>query len=353
MFRKLIKQSETSFHLTVASHGRREFLARSACMAGGVLLGGTWMSEANAAGSLTLKATHGSGLCNCPFFLVKERNLAQGVSLDFVATPTNADIAALFGAGAVDVSVMPYTNLMTLYDAGAPIKVVAGSGVQGCVIVAQPGITSAAQLRGKTIGTFQADTLEMLPYDYLKKSGMSFADVKVRYFGTSPELAQAFISGNIDAMCHIEPYATQALKSRPGSVMLSNGVDVYGANYSDCVLAVREPLLHENRNAVKALIKAMMVAQHQEELDCASAVKDTVGKYFKTSYEATLDAATKQPAMIDQRQNEGFILGRAQNLKDLRYIKKLPGKDMFDWGPLAEVIKENPDLYGQLQRKSA
>ncbi|WP_217694569.1 hypothetical protein, partial [Serratia marcescens] len=149
------------------------------------------------------------------------------------------------------------------------------------------------------------------------------------------------------------PYATQALKSRPGSVMLSNGVDVYGANYSDCVLAVRETLLHENRNAVKALIKAMMVAQHQEELDRASAVKDTVGKYFKTSYEATLDAAGKQPAMIDQRQNEGFILGRAQNLKDLRYIKKLPGKDMFDWEPLAEVIKENSDLYSQLQRKSA
>ncbi|WP_325095442.1 ABC transporter substrate-binding protein, partial [Burkholderia contaminans] len=167
--------------------------------------------------------THGTGLCNCPFFLVKERNLAQGVSLDFVTTPTNADIAALFGAGVVDVSVVPYTNFMTLYDAGAPIKIVAGSGVQGCVIAAQAGITSAEQLRGKTIGTFQADTLEMLPYDYLKKAGLSFKDVKVRYFGTSPELAQAFIAGNIDAMCHIEPYATQALKSRPGSVNPAQG----------------------------------------------------------------------------------------------------------------------------------
>ncbi|SAK56920.1 ABC transporter substrate-binding protein [Caballeronia ptereochthonis] len=353
MFRKFIDGNAASLHLSALGHGRRDFLARGACLAGGAMLGGAWLTDAAAAGSVTLKATHGTGLCNCPFFLVKERNLAQGVALDFVTTPTNADIAALFGAGVVDVSVVPYTNFMTLYDAGAPIKVVAGSGVQGCVIAAQPGITSAEQLRGKTIGTFQADTLEMLPYDYLKKAGLSFKDVKVRYFGTSPELAQAFIAGNIDAMCHIEPYATQALKSRPGSVMLSNGVDVYGANYSDCVLAVREKLLHDNRDAVKALIKAMMVAQHQEEQDRAAAVKDTVGKYFKTSYDATLDAATKQPPMIDQRANEAFILGRAQNLKELRYIKKLPGKEMFDWGPLTEVIKENADLYGQLQRKSA
>jgi NitT/TauT family transport system substrate-binding protein len=353
MFRKFINRGEASFHLSAVSHGRRDFLARGACMAGGAMLGGAWLTEAAAAGSLTLKATHGTGLCNCPFFLVKERNLAQGVTLDFVTTPTNADIAALFGAGVVDVSVVPYTNFMTLYDAGAPIKVVAGSGVQGCVLAAQPGITSAEQLRGKTIGTFQADTLEMLPYDYLKKAGMSFKDVKVRYFGTSPELAQAFISGNVDAMCHIEPYATQALKSRPGSVMLSNGVDVYGANYSDCVLAVRGKLLHENRDAVKALIKAMMIGQLQEEQDRAAAVKATVGKYFKTSYDATLDAAAKQPPMIDQRKNESFILERAENLKELRYIKKLPGKEMFDWGPLTEVIKENAALYSQLQRKSA
>lgn len=332
---------------------RRQFLTRGACLAGGIALGGTYMGNALAAGGLTLKATHGTGLCNCPFFLVKERNLAQGVSLDFVVTPTNADIAALFGAGVVDVSVVPYTNFMTLSDQGAPIKIVAGSGVQGCVIVAQPGITSAAQLRGKTIGTFQADTLEMLPYDYLKKAGMGFADVKVRYFGTSPELAQAFISGNVDAMCHIEPYASEALRARPGAVKLSDGVDIYGPAYTDCVLAVHESVLKDHRDAVKALIKGMMVAQQQEEKDPAAAVKQTVGKYFKTSYEATLDAAGKQPGMIDQRRNQQFMLDRAKNLLALRYIKRQPGPEIFDWGPLNEVIRENPELHQSLKLKSA
>jgi NitT/TauT family transport system substrate-binding protein len=339
-----------------SSLDRRGFLHRAACV-GGAVLGSRFLcsSPAEAAGMLTLKATHGTGLCNCPFFLVKERDLAakDGVTLNFVNTPTNADIAALFGAGVVDVSVVPYTNFMTLYDAGAPVKIVAGSGAQGCIIVAQQGINSAKDLKGKTIGTFQADTLEMLPLDYLKKAGMSFADVKVRYFGTSPELAQAFIGGSIDAMCHIEPYATQALTSRKGAVRLSDGTDVYGPLYTDCVLAVRSKLIEQNRDAVKALIKAMMVAQGQEETDRAAAIKATTPKYFKTSYDAALDAATKQPAMIDQRKNQDFILGRAQNLKDLRYIKKLPDAGIFDWSMLNEVIKENPELYSSLKLKSA
>ena len=335
---------------------RRTLLARAACL-GGAAIGSRLLcaNPAEAAGVTTLKATHGSGLCNCPFFLVKERDLAKsdGVELNFVTTPTNADIAALFGAGVVDVSVVPYTNFMTLYDAGAPVKIVAGSGVQGCVIVAQAGIDNAHDLRGKTIGTFQADTLEMLPLDYLKAAGMSFADVKVRYFDTSPELAQAFIGGSVDAMCHIEPYATQALNSRKGAVKLSDGTDVYGPMYTDCVLAVRSKLIAENRPAVKALIKAMMVAQQQEEADRAAAVKQTTPKYFKTTVDAALDAATKQPAMIDQRRNQDFILGRAQNLKDLRYIKKIPTDAIFDWSMLNEVIAESPDLYASLKLKSA
>jgi NitT/TauT family transport system substrate-binding protein len=334
---------------------RRTLLARAACVGGAMAASRFLCTDAAAPVPITLKATHGTGLCNCPFFLAKEKDFAKpdGVSIDFVSTPTNADIAALFGAGAVDVSVVPYTNFMTLYDAGAPVKIVSGSGAQGCVIVSQAGINNAEDLRGKTIGTFQADTLEMLPLDYLKKAGMSFKDVKVRYFGTSPELAQAFIGGSIDAMCHIEPYATQALLSRKGAVKLSDGTDVYGPLYTDCVLAVRSKLIEENRPAVKALIKAMMMGQHFEETEREAAIHMTTPKYFKTTYDAALDASTKQPGMVDQRKNQDFILGRAQNLKDLRYIKTLPTADIFDWSMLNEVIKENPDLYGSLKLKSA
>ena len=341
-----------------SDNSRRGFL-KGASAAGVSLalpagLAGSLMAGAAHAATTTIKATHGSGLCNLAFFLVKKRDLAKadGVELDFVITPTNADIATLFGAGQVDMSVIPYSNFLTLYDAGAPVKIVAGAGVDGCILLAQEGIKSAADLRGKSIGTFQADTLEVLPYDYLKKAGMSFKDVKVRYFNTSPELAQAFIVGAVDAICHIEPYATQCLTSRKGSTVLSDGSDIYGANYSDCVLAVRTPLIEKNPKAVKAVIKAMMVAQGQVETDPDAALRDTIGTYYKTTMAAGKLASSKQPVMIDQRKNKQFILDRGQSMKELGYIKKLPPPAAIDWTLLEQVISENKALYAGLKLKS-
>ncbi|CAL76898.1 putative ABC transporter periplasmic substrate-binding protein [Bradyrhizobium sp. ORS 278] len=302
-----------------------------------------------------IKATHGSGFCNMGIFLAKERNLtvADGVELEFVVTPSNTEITTMFGAGLVDISMIPYSNFMTLYDAGAPVKIVAGGGVQGCIIVAKEGITSAADLKGKTFGTFQADTLEVLPYDYLKKAGLSFKDVDIKYLDTSPELAQAFMAGALDAICHIEPYATQCVQQRKGATVLSDGTDLYGKGYSDCVLAARVPLIEKNPAAVKAVIKALMVAQSQAEADKAAALKDTVGKYYKTSMEAAIDASSKQPIVVDQRSQTQFIIDRGVSMKELGYVKKLPDQGAFDWSLLEAVIADNKALYDGLKLKSA
>ena len=134
--------------------------------------------EAAAAGLTRIKATHGGGLCNLGIFIAKERKLAEkdGVDLDFVVTPTTTDVVTLFGAGMVDISVIPYSNFINLVDVGAPVQMVAGAGAEGCILVGSEGINSAEDLKGKSIGTFQADTLEVLPYDYMTAAGIPFAD---------------------------------------------------------------------------------------------------------------------------------------------------------------------------------
>lgn len=336
---------------------RRSFLKSTAAGAATVAIPAhlaALLAPTSAFAATTVKATHGSGFCNMGIFLAKERGLAMPeVNLEFVVTPSNTEITTMFGAGLVDISMIPYSNFMTLYDAGAPVKIVAGGGVQGCIIVAKEGIKSAADLKGKTFGTFQADTLEVLPYDYLKKAGLTFKDVQIKYLDTSPELAQAFIAGAIDAICHIEPYATQCVKQRKGATILSDGTDLYGKGYSDCVLAARTPLIEKNPGAIKAVIKAMMTAQSQAEADKTAALKDTVGKYYKTSMEAAIDASSKQPIVVDQRNQTQFIMDRGVSMQELGYVKKLPGKDAFDWSMLEAVIAENKGLYDGLKLKSA
>ena len=58
------------------------------------------------------------------------------------------------------------------------------------MIVAQPGLDTPARLKGKPLGTFQMDTLEVLPYDWLKKN-VAFNEITVRYMGNTPEAVEA------------------------------------------------------------------------------------------------------------------------------------------------------------------
>ena len=66
-------------------------------------------------------------------------------------------------------------------------------------------------------------------------------------------------------ICTIEPYGSALLNDVKGSHMLSDGTDIYGKGYTDCVLACRAPLIEENPAALKAVVKGMMKAQLQAE----------------------------------------------------------------------------------------
>jgi NitT/TauT family transport system substrate-binding protein len=233
------------------------------------------------------------------------------------------------------------------------VKIIAGGGIQGCVLVAQPGLDSPEKLKGKTLGTFQMDTLEVLPYDWMKKHGVAFKDINVRYMGNTPEAVEAFKAGALDLICTIEPYGTALLNDVKGSVMLSDGLDIYGPGYTDCVLAVRAELIKQNPTALKALIKGMMNAQYMAETKPEETLQILVGPYYKTSIENARIAKAKQPSVVDARSQTQFILDRVESIAEMGYIKKKPGRDAIDWTLLEQVIAANQDLYGKLKYKSA
>ncbi len=344
------KNQHSHDHSGPSLFGRREFLCH--CCVGGVataaMLAG--INRPAKAGMLTVRATHGTGLCNMAIFLAHARKMTEkyGINLEFVNAPSSGDIAAIFGSGQVDLSSIPYSNYFTLIDKGAPVKIVSGTGSEGCVIVSQPGIDSAEKLRGKSLGTFQADTLEVLPYDWLKKHGIDWAKMDVKFLGSSPEIVQAFVNGAVDSISHIEPYATQALRAVEGAHVLSDGTDIYGPYYTDCVIAVSERLINADREAVKNLIRTFMLAQHESEKDRMQACRDTVGIYYKTDFETLIDASTKQFLMIDQRRMQQFMIDRSMSMVELGYTKQPIDESAFDWSMLEEVIAEEPELYRSL-----
>src|SRR5246500_4183314 len=339
--------------LKSCNFSRRQLFKATGATALTIALGPGLMGPAHAAA--TIKSTHGSGFCNLNIFLAHALQTARedGLELQFVNTPTFAEQVTFLGMGQVDVGLMPYTSFIALFDAGAPVKIVAGGGVEGCAIVARPGLDSAEKLKGKTLGTFQLDTLEVMPYDYLKKHGVAFKDVKVRYMGNTPEAVEAFKAGALDWICTIEPYASALLNDVKGSVLLSNGVDIYGPHYTDCVLAARTSVIEEHPEDLKALIKGMLKAQLMFEQQREQILSELVGTYYKTSLENARIGAQRQPPCVDQRAQTDFILGRVDSILEMGYIKKKPGHDAIDWTLLEKAIKEVPEVYSQLKYKSA
>lgn len=337
--------------LRTARLDRRSFLRASAASTLTLALG----ARAAHAADAHIKSTHGSGFCNLNYFLANALQTAKddGVLLDFVITPSFAEQVTFLGAGQVDAGLIPYTSFVALFDAGAPVKIIAGGGIQGCVLVAQPGLDTPEKLKGKTLGTFQMDTLEVLPFDWMKRHGVNFKDINVRYMGNTPEAVEAFKAGALDLICTIEPYGTALLNDVKDSVMLSDGIDIYGPGYTDCVLAVRADMIQQNPAALKSLIKGMMKAQYMAETQPDETLKILVGPYYKTSMENARIAMSKQPSVADARNQTQFILDRVESIVEMGYIKKKPGRDAIDWTLLEQVIAENQDLYGKLKYKSA
>jgi NitT/TauT family transport system substrate-binding protein len=171
--------------------------------------------------------------------------------------------------------------------------------------------------------------------------------------GNTPEAVEAFKAGALDMICTIEPYGTALLHDVKGSVMLSDGTDIYGTGYTDCVLAVRVELIKNDPDAIKTLIKGMMKAQHMAETDPEGVLQILVGPYYKTSLENARIAMAKQPSVVDARGQTQFILDRTNSIMEMGYIQKKPGRDAIDWSILEQAITENRELYDQLKYKSA
>lgn len=347
-------ESASLLSLRSMNFNRRGFLRATAASSLALAVGPGLGNAAHAAES-HIKSIHGSGFCNLNYFLANALQTAQedGLIIDFVMTPSSAEMVTFLGTGQVDAGLMPYTSFMALHNAGAPVTIVAGGGIEGLVLVAQPGLDSPDKLKGKTLGTFQMDTLEVLPYDWFKKNNVSFKDITVRYMGNTPEAVEAFKAGALDIICTVEPYGTALLNDVKGSVKLSDGTDIYGRGYTDCVLAVRNELIKQNPSGIKALIKGMMKAQLIAETKPDEALKVLVGPYYKTSMENAKIAMSKQPSVVDARDQTQFILDRVDSLMEMGYIKNKPGRDAIDWTLLEAVIAENKDLYGQLKYKAA
>ncbi|MBT0569727.1 ABC transporter substrate-binding protein [Curvibacter sp. CHRR-16] len=154
---------------------------------------------------------------------IKEIAPKCGIKVEESMFAKGPDIMQAIVAGELDVGASASEAAIAARAKNVPIYVVAGFAKGGARLVARTdaGIKTVKDLKGKKVGVTRGGIQEVLLAAQLGQAGLSFSDqpgkdVQIVYLAF-PDLNQALMGKNIDAMLQSEPYASQALNKNFGT----------------------------------------------------------------------------------------------------------------------------------------
>lgn len=222
---------------------------------------------------------------------------------------------------------------------GTAIRIISGAASGGTSLVVKPGITSAQDLRGKTVadpalgGTHDVSLRDWLARNGLHTNTQGGGDVSIK--PTTPESAivQQFVSNQIAGAVNSVPFDVQMIKA--------GGVRLWSDPNTITVLVVRQDFLAAHPDVVAGLLRAQVEANDMIAHDRAHAAQSanaalakTLGKgldpdVLTASFEET--TFTNDPGMDSLRDevNKAVAIG---------LLKPLDINGLVDNGPLNAVL---------------
>ena len=177
-----------------------------------------------------------------------------------------AVVEALFG-GSLDAAYIgpnPAINAFARSD-GKAIRIIAGAASGGAQLVVRPGITTAADLRGKTLASPELGNTQdvalraWLSSQQLRSSVQGGGDVTITPTNNATTL-QLISSGKLDGAWVPEPWASR-LVLEAGSKVLVNERDLWpGGQFVTTQLIVRTEFLERHPQTVEALLRGHVEA---------------------------------------------------------------------------------------------
>lgn len=177
----------------------------------------------------------------------------EGVAVDFRWFEYAPSMEA-FAAGQVDAVTMTNGDALITGATGAPSVIILVNDYSdgNDMIVAQPGIESVADLKGKKIGIEVGFVEHLLLLTALEKNGLTEKDVTLVNTPTH-QTAQTLASGDVNAIAAWQPNSGQALKAVAGSKAIFTSADEPGLIYD--TLAVKPDSLAKRKDDWKKVVK--------------------------------------------------------------------------------------------------
>jgi NitT/TauT family transport system substrate-binding protein len=279
-----------------------------------------------------------------PWQVAEEKGLFTRAGLDVKLTyfESYTDSLNALNAGKLDANSQTLNDTVSSVGAGAKevVVLVNDNSTGNDQIIAKPGITSVADLKGKKVGVEEGTVDHFLLLLGLEKAGLKASDVDIQPLVTDAA-ASAFAAGQLDAVGVFAPFTTKALEL-PGSKALFTSADfpgaipdhlVFGKDFVDAHPAEVQKLVNVWFDTI-AYIKA-----YGPETAAIMAKKAGVSTADYAAYDKGTHIFT-----LDENK-AAFAAGG--DMSHLDFAAKSMAKFLLDAG----LIKQAPDLSGLLEPK--
>lgn len=189
-----------------------------------------------------------------PWQIASEQGLfaKHGINVELKYYANYTDSLLALETGALDANSQTLNDTLISVSNGAKqtIVLVSDNSTGNDKIIAREGITSVADLKGRTIAVAQGTADHYLLLLALRQVGLGAKDVMLQP-QSGEGAATAFAGGLVDAVSVATPFTTRALQ-RPGSRAVATSAEFPGAIPNH--LVVRPALIADYPQAVQALV---------------------------------------------------------------------------------------------------
>ena len=178
----------------------------------------------------------------------------KNITTELVQFNNGGDLMTAMASGEVDVGYVGIAPVLSSVAKGVPVKVVSSAQTEGSGIIVtnDSGITSAADLKGKSIATPGEASIQyvLLSY-YLKENNLSTDDLNISAM-KGPSMNDALKTKQIDGIITFQPYVSIAANDS-GNIVLENSSGIL-PNHPCCVVVASDDFIKNHNDTVKDII---------------------------------------------------------------------------------------------------
>jgi NitT/TauT family transport system substrate-binding protein len=308
--------------------------------------GSTGTSGAAASAPVTVRLGFLSNITHAPALIaLKEgfftKALGSAGTLKATAFSAGTEETTALLAGQLDAAYVGPNPAITAWQKASNIQIISGAATGGASIVVKKGITSAAQLKGKSLATPSLGNTQDVALRYwLKQQGVTTnitggGDAFIKPTKPNSAAVLEFKSGQIAGASEPAPYDIQMVADG-GTVLLSEpGVTT--------LLIVTKSFLQAHPDVVTDLLKAQVQANDFIKSNPSQAQQDAnaeLASYTGKPLKEDLIAASFKEITFTNDPNAASLKTDASQAVELGLLKPVNLDGIFNLDPLNQILSE-------------